>query len=364
MDDPPRARAPDAAGSPRRLLVRPRGDRIGRPRLRGRGQRRGVAERRDAGRRRRARDRAPVRADVGADHGHRIAASRTRRARRDRGVRRARRRTDRARRDRAGQVRQQPQRAARAVRPAPREQHRAGLRALPQCPELGSRGPAAGWAGTRRRPARARQRAVPVPGDDDLLEQRWRGARAHARDGVGPGRAPDRGLQARRGPGGRARRLRPVRRRLHRRARSPHAVAEPLLLGGASRRRGLAGARRPRRARTRARPGVGAAARRDQRAGAAAGARRLTDRRPGHGPRPRRGDGSAPSRSSRRASRTTPSTWPRRSRSCALGTSASPTSPARSSCSAPSCRAPTGSSTSCCSRCTSRTARATPASRR
>ena len=83
-------------------------------------------------------------------------------------------------------------------------------------------------------------------------------------------------------------------------------------------------------------PGVGAAARRDQRAGAAAGARRLAHRRPGHGPRPRRGDGERHRGSSRRASRTTPSTWRRRSRTCARGTSASPTSPARSGSSVPS----------------------------
>ena len=61
-------------------------------------------------------------------------------------------------------------------------------------------------------------------------------ARTH-RDRVGSRSAADRGRESRRGPGRRARRLGPVRRRLHRRARSPRAVAEPLLLDGASRRR-------------------------------------------------------------------------------------------------------------------------------
>ena len=91
---------------------------------------------------RRAGDRAPVRARVGADDGQRLAAAERRGDRCDRCIRARRRWPDRAGRDRAGEVRQQPERPARALRASPRERHRPGLRAPRRRPELDPRRPA------------------------------------------------------------------------------------------------------------------------------------------------------------------------------------------------------------------------------
>ena len=225
---------------------------------------------------------------MGAHDRHRVAAAEPGRDRRDRGVRRAGWRVDRARRDRAGEVRQQPERAAGAVRAAPGERHRPGLRALPQRAELDPGRPPRGRPRARRRPARARERGMPVPGHDDHLEQRRHRGGAHARDGVLAGRAADRVRHSRSGARGRAGRLRSVRRRLHRRPRPPRAVGQHRLLGVARGRRHVAG--RGARGGRGAGPRLDPPARRDQRAGDAAGARRLAGRRSGRGARARDAD--------------------------------------------------------------------------
>ena len=131
-----------------------------------------------------------------------------------------------------------------AVRAAPRERHRPGLRAPRERAELGARRPAARGARSRRRSARARERGLPVPGDDDLARATARVvlARTHATASV-PGAPLIVAATHGAGAGRRARRLGPVRRRLHRRARPPRAVAEPLSTGPRrARRRDLAGA--------------------------------------------------------------------------------------------------------------------------
>ena len=96
--------------------------------------------------------------------------------------------------------------------------------------------------------------------------QRRARARAHARrPPSAPGAPLIVGGRARRGPRRRARRLRPVRRRLHRRARPRARCGCNLVYWAAARRRfGAAGAGAPRRRRGRSR--LGAAARRDRRA--------------------------------------------------------------------------------------------------
>ncbi len=222
---------------------------------------------------------------MGADDRHRLAAPERGGARRDRGVRGRRRGAGRARRDRAGEVRQQPQRAAGALRPAPGERHRAGLRALPRGAELDPGRAGRGRPRPRRRPAGAGQPGLPVSRDDDLGHGRRGRAGPDPRHGVLAREAADRGRRAWPRPRGRAGRLRPVRRRLHRRARPPGAVGEPRLLGDARGRRHLAGPGGSGRRRPRARPGVDPAARGDQRAGGAAGRGRFARWRSRHGPR-------------------------------------------------------------------------------
>ena len=112
---------PEVAGeiSPRTRRTPPTSSRRGalRGALRGDRRRTSRAARRARARRgRRARARASLRPALGAHGRRRLAAAARRRARGDRGVRARRRRPDRARRGGAGQVRQQPQRAARALR--------------------------------------------------------------------------------------------------------------------------------------------------------------------------------------------------------------------------------------------------------
>ena len=152
--------------------------------------------------------------------GTRLAAAERRGDRRDRSVRSPWRRPDRARRDRAGEVRQQPQRAARPVRPAPRERDRPGLRAPPRRAELDPRASSATAAAvvtatcSRACTRRACTAATTISAAN--------GARVLARThqtASTPGAALIVDDRAWPRPRGRARRLGPVRRRLHRRAR-------------------------------------------------------------------------------------------------------------------------------------------------
>ena len=99
----------------------------------------------------RARHRPPLGPEVGGHRQRRLAAARAGRDRRDRVLRPRRRRPDRPRRDRGGQVRRQPQRAPRPVRPRDRQRHAPGLRPpSPRRAVMGARG-----ARARRRPADA-----------------------------------------------------------------------------------------------------------------------------------------------------------------------------------------------------------------
>ena len=169
--------------------------------------------------------------------------------------------------------------------------------------------------GPARRRGRAPASTAPAccPLDGAPGAQRPRRHQRHRR----PGRpAAGRGAAARPRPGRGLRRLRPVRRRLDRGARPPHAVDQRRHLGrrcpaaGAGRARGHRGVRRCRRRRARralagaqgrGRPGSGRCSPRTARSTPA-------------GPRPRRGAPAGRRRSpresprSRRASRTTPPT--------------------------------------------------------
>ena len=91
-----------------------------------------------------------------------------------------------------------------------------------------------------------------LPRDDDREPQRRAGAGAHAPLGFGSRRPADGRLRARRRPRGRARRLRPVRRRLHRCARPRGAVVEHRQLGGPAGRAGTPAGRAARSAEPRA----------------------------------------------------------------------------------------------------------------
>ena len=217
------------------------------------------------------------------------------------------------------------------------------------------------------RPPRPRPPGLLLSRRDPGAPQRRPRDRPHLAQRLAAAGAPRRDHRARRRPRRGARRLRPVRRRLHRRARQRVAVAEPRLLGGAAGLRRRAGRDRlagPLRSELgRAQGG---------RRGAAAdpGARRLGR------PVQARRRAASPSWSGR--SRAPPAAWRatspiRRTTSrpcattCAPGstpTSPSPTSFARSRRSGRSATGATGSSTWPCSRCTSRTRPATPASRR
>ena len=166
-----------------------------------------------------------------------------RRDRRDRRLGRGRRRADRARRDRAGQVRQQPQRAARPLRHRDRERDRPGLRAPPRRrAELDPRRPrsAPTAAAPTRSPASAR------PASTGPARSRSATAAAILARTFPSASAPDAPLAAvtshGAGPRRRPRRLRPLRRRLHRGARPRGLLGQPRLL------RGRAGVRLRRRA--------------------------------------------------------------------------------------------------------------------
>ena len=177
------------------------------------------------------------------------------------------------------------------------------------------------------------------------------------------------GDQVRRRPGRRARRLRPLRRRLHRRARPRVVLGQPRLL----RRR--AGLRRGGRAGR-----VGRRGRSRLAAGFATRSRSCAPTRPRTArstpPAPTRRGCASWSRRSRRARRRCCAHFPHQGDYIeALGEDLRrsgpssrvrrrPTSCARSRRSGPSATAATGSSTWSSSRCTSRTDRPTPASRR
>ena len=120
-----------------------------------------------------------------------------------------------------------------------------------------------------------------LPGRDARGDERRAGDRADLRLGGAAARAACRGRLLRRRAGRRARRLRPVRGRLHRGARPRGALGQPRLLGG---RGGVRRRRGGRRLGSRRRPCLAAASRRGRGAAAAAGARRLGPRR---GPRRR-----------------------------------------------------------------------------
>ncbi len=184
-------------------------------------------------------------------------------------------------------------------------------------------------------------------------------ARTH-RTASTPDAPRDRRHRPRGGPGRRARRLRPVRGRLHRRARPSRAVAEPLLLGGAA-----AGARTRRPARNPILPGSGCARRRTR--SPSSRPRTARCRRRPNGPRPT-------SRRSHEAIEALAPRFPHQHEYLAavqadlrrwarVRLRPSPTSPQRSTRSAPSATAETAPSTWCSSRCTSRTPRATRAAR-
>ena len=224
-----------------------------------------------------------------------------------------------------------------------------------------------GGRGTRRRPARARRRGLPVPGDDDLIEQR-RASCSRAR--IATASVPGAPL---------------IVASTHGEGRVV-VLADSDLFGddciGELDHRALwlnlcywaarpdggvwPVARRPRRTRTRARPGVGrgCATRRTR----SRCCRRPTARCSATRTRRRRGHVEAmaqaieelaprfphDARVSDRGGRGPARVGLRQARLHARARAV----PARAD------RAPTGSSTSCSSRCTSRTARATPASRR
>ena len=81
-----------------------------------------------------------------------------------------------------------------ALRPAPGERHRPGLRALPRRAELDPGRPAAGRSRARRRPARAGERGLPLPARRRSVRSNGaRGARPHPRHCVGPEPPADRG---------------------------------------------------------------------------------------------------------------------------------------------------------------------------
>ena len=103
-------------------------------------------------------------------------------------VRARRGRADRARRDRAGEVRQQPERAARALRPAPRERHRPGLRAPSRRAELDPRRAARRRARPRRRPARPGRTRSACTAPRRSRRATAPGPGAHPRDRLDAGR--------------------------------------------------------------------------------------------------------------------------------------------------------------------------------
>ena len=179
VDDPPGARRRDAARPSRPTARWPAPPQLlGRPRLRRRLQPGRRAHRRAAGRRRRAGPRPPVRPALGADDRRgspRLTADELDAV--ERFVAR-RRRADRARRDRAGEVRQQPQRAARPVRlhlendTVQDYEHNARRAELDPA--------ASSPIDVRPGEILARvARGLPVPRDDDHLDQRRPGAGAH-----------------------------------------------------------------------------------------------------------------------------------------------------------------------------------------
>ena len=230
---------------------------------------------------------------LGAHHGHRLAASGRGRARRDRGVRARRRRPGRDGGDRAGEVRQQPQRAAGAASrcasrttPCRTTSTTAARRAgsWPTC------GPARAGARAICSPACARPACTAPPRSAPRNGARVL-ARTHATAST-PSAPLIVTAKARRRARRRARRLRPVRRRLHRRARPPRALAEPRSTGRpAPRRRAAHAAALGAAADALADPRLGELRDADQRAGGPAERRRLAGRRrprPAHAPR--RGD--------------------------------------------------------------------------
>ena len=201
--------------------------------------------------RRRPRHRPPLRPQVGGDHQLRPPRSARRRARRARGVRPRRRRAHRPRRDRAGQVRQQPERPPRPLRHRDRERAPSRTTSTTTAPPRGcSRPRTARQRTVRRRPDASAEaaastslarveRGLLLPRRHARPPQRRR--RPIARTFADRRRRPSAPLAAVAehgdGPRRRPRRLRPLRRRLHRRARQRGPLAEPRLLGRPARLR-------------------------------------------------------------------------------------------------------------------------------
>ena len=245
------------------------------------------------------------------------------------------------------------------------------LRAPPPDAQLGPRRPRRprGTGGRWRRPARARRAGLLLPrGDADPGRRRAR-ARAHRADRVGARRGAARGHRARRRPRRRGRGLRPVRRRLHRRARPRRTCGATSCTGPRS--RAFARARARAAVRRRGRPALAGAQGAHRRPAPAPGARRRARPRARRATPPRATSTRWPrrSRASRRASPTTPPTSTAvvaDLRAWAAGGFARPDFAAALE-RVPARPAPrrTASSTSSSSRCTCRTrARATRASRR
>ena len=147
-----------------------------------------------------------------------------RRARRDRGLRARRRRPDRARRDRAGRstattsTSSSPASGSRS-RTAPSRTTSTTTRRRPGSWPTSATAPTASAGGGRPPRPRRRRPASTAPAPSPLAQRRARD-RAHARRPPSPPQAPARRRhRARRRPRRGPRRLRPVRRRLHRRAR-------------------------------------------------------------------------------------------------------------------------------------------------
>ena len=211
------------------------------------------------------RHRPSLRSALGA-HGGRFACAVCRRDRRDRVVRRRRRRPGGARRDRRGQVRRQPERASRAVRPRHRQPHGRGLHAPQRRADVGVRRarPPGGRSGT----AAPRALGLLLPGGCDLRRPGGWARAAGRRRGAPRRRRSARRRAARRGPRGRGCRFRPVRRRRSGGVRSPPALAQPPLLG---RPAGLSRGARGDRVGGGSRRCLGAPARRDRRPPPAAG---------------------------------------------------------------------------------------------
>ncbi len=199
------------------------------PRLRRRRPHRRPPHPRRPRRRRRPRHRPPLRPGVGGDR-RRLPPLRPRRARRDRVLRRRRRRPRRPRRDRGGQVRHQPRRPPRPLRHPRREHHRPGLRAPHQRapswvladlvrPDAGDGAPGPDLLAGVSAAAfyRAGTLESPTPTANGRSRPRPHLARPPARPAPRSPSPPTHGE----GRVVRPRRLRPLRRRLHRRARPP-----------------------------------------------------------------------------------------------------------------------------------------------